>query len=299
MGLKLLKSPLPPFFKGRRVFGLGFSALLALLFFSPLALAKPLAIVAAENFYGQVAQEIGGQYVQVTSILTNPGQDPHLFSSSPSTAIAIANAQVIIYNGLGYDPWLENLISVRNNPQQKIINVSELIGKKLGDNPHIWYDPATMQVFAEFLTKQLAVLDPVHASDYQQQLASFRQRYSQFTDKIAQLRSHYRGTPVIATEPVFNYMADALGFVMHGEEFQLSIMNETEPTVTETKGFIDELVQHRVKLLIYNSQVSNPLTQRMQALAQEHGVAVFGVSETEPAGKDYVAWMLEQLNRLP
>lgn len=257
----------------------------------------PLQIVAAENFYGQIAQQIGGKYVAVTSILNNPNQDPHLFSNSPSTATMVANAQVIIYNGLGYDSWIEHLISV--NPKNKtIINVAELIDRKIGDNPHIWYQPQTMLVYATFLAGELTKLLPEHAHYFQQQLLNFKQHYELLNRQIAQLKKQYQGTPVIATEPVFNYLAEILGFKIYGRDYQLSIMNETEPTATQIKDFEEKLRQHQVKLLIYNNQVSNPSTQRMRKLAEQYGIPTIGVHETKPPNKSYLNWIMLELSRL-
>lgn len=271
---------------------------LTALLFLMTASAEPVQIVAAENFYGQVAEQIGGPYVQVTSILQNPQQDPHLFSSSPKTAKAVADAQFIIYNGLGYDPWMNNLIAAANANNKHIIIVGDLAKKKLGDNPHIWYDPETMLQYASYLTAQLSQADSAHQKYYNQQLAAFKNDYQLLLQKIQQTRNQYHGASVIATEPVFNAMAEALALVMHGQGFQLSIMNGTQPSISDTKDFEAKLRQRQVKVLIYNNQVANPVTDRMQKLAQKSQIPLVGVSETEPAGQTYFIWMNNQLTAL-
>lgn len=256
--------------------------------------AKTIEIVAGENFYGDIAKQIGGKYVTVTNILSNPNQDPHLFSSSPSTARSVAAADLVISSGIGYDTWIQNLLHA-NNKQPKQIVVADLLGKKPGDNPHIWYDPVTMSVYANQLVKELSQLNPEQAQYYQQRLGEFNKQYNLFAQNVARLKQQYRNAPVIATEPVFNYMADALGLKMYGQDFQLSIMNEVEPTVSATRDFEDKLTKHMVKVLIYNNQVTNPVTERLKNIAKNQRIAVIGVSETQPAHEDYWAWMNHEL----
>ncbi len=262
------------------------------------AFATPISIVAAENFYGDVAQQIGGPYVQVDSIMKNPQQDPHLFSSTPNTAKAIANAQIIIYNGLDYDPWMNHLITANGQKNQHIIIVAKLLQRQTGDNPHIWYNPQTMLLYSNDLVSQLSQIDSNHQNFYQQQLDIFKNKQHKLEKKIQQMRRQYHGAPVIATEPVFNEMAAALSLTMYGQGFQLSIMNDTAPSFADTKDFEDRLTHHLVKVLIYNDQVSNPLTEHLQTLAKEAGIPTVGVSETEPPDQQYFTWMNNQLDAL-
>lgn len=269
-----------------------------LLFISaPIYAATPLQIVAAENFYGQIAAKIGGNYVQVNSILNNPKQDPHLFSTSPATAKAIAHADLIIYNGLNYDTWMENLIN-GNSTIKNVIVVADLIHKKTGENPHIWYDPNTMLIYASYLTQQLSLLDPTHHDYFQKQFILFKEQNQTLINQINKDKIKFQDTPVIATEPVFNDMAKVLGLKMFGLGFQLSVMNDTEPSVNDIKDFQNKLTLHQVKILITNNQVIDPLTERMQQIAEKANIPCIGVSEMQPEGLDYVTWMSNQLNRL-
>ncbi len=258
----------------------------------------PLAIVAAENFYGDIAQQIGGPDVKVTSILSNPDQDPHLFEASPSVARSISAAQIVIYNGVDYDAWMEKLLGAARNPNRKTIVVASLVGKKPGDNPHIWYDPATMLALAKALTDELSNSDAAHQADYRQRLAKFQESVQPIQAKIASLRARLNGTPVAATEPVFGYMFDALGMQVRNQSFQLSVMNNTEPSASDIAAFEADLKTHQVKLLVYNSQASNPVAARMEKLARASRIAVVGATETEPAGKKYQAWMLGELDAI-
>ncbi|HTO67241.1 MAG TPA: zinc ABC transporter substrate-binding protein [Bradyrhizobium sp.] len=262
------------------------------------ARAEPIPIVAAENFYGDLAMQIGGPDVTVTSILTNPDQDPHLFEASASTARAIAGARVVILNGADYDPWMQKLLSASRAPGRETIEAAKLLHKKAGDNPHLWYDPATMPAVAKALAATLARLDPDHRAGYEQRLVAFLASLEPLQAKIAAMRKQYVGTPVTATEPVFGYMAAALGLKMRNERFQLAVQNDTEPTPSQIAAFQKDLKTHAVKVLLYNSQTEEELTKKMRELAQQSGIPVVGVSETAPPATKYQDWMVKQLNAL-
>ncbi len=264
----------------------------------PAAPIKPITVVAAENFYGDIARQIGGAQVAVTSILTNPDQDPHEFEASPSTARAFADAAVVIVNGAGYDGWAEKLLSASPAASRAVVVVAALVHKTAGDNPHVWYDPAAMPALAEALCGLFVKLDPVHQADYARRLTTFRRSMKPLDDRIAEMRTKYSGKPVTATEPVFGYMAAALGLDMRNAGFQLAVMNDTEPSAGAVAAFEKDLRARAVKVLLYNSQTSEALTRRMQKIATQAGVPVVGVTETEPRGKDYQEWMLSQLDAL-
>jgi zinc/manganese transport system substrate-binding protein len=259
------------------------------------AAAAPVAIVAAENFYADVAQQIGGPEVRVTSILSNPAEDPHLFEASPSAARAIAAAQIVVYNGLGYDPWAERLLGAAGGGRRAIV-VARLVGRRPGDNPHIWYDPATMPAFAQALAADLAAADPAHAEGYRRRLAGFGRALRPLAAKVAALRRRLAGLLATATEPVFGYMFAALGMAVRNARFQLAVMNGTEPGAGDVAAFEDDLRRHKVRLLVYNTQASDPVAQRMVRIAERARVPVVGVSETEPPGTHYQAWMMQQLD---
>lgn len=260
--------------------------------------ADPINIVAAENFYGDVAQQIGGPNVAVTSILTNPDQDPHEFEANATTARQIADAKLVIYSGADYDPWAVKLLSASKSPTREVIDVAKLVHRKAGDNPHIWYDPPTMPAYAKTLAAALSKLDPAHKADYAANLDAFDKSMKPLIDKVAELRKKYAGTPVTATEPVFGYMANALGLKMRDDRFQLAVMNDTEPSAAEIAAFEKDLKTRTVKVLFYNSQTSEALTERMRTIANESRVPIVGVTETLPDGKRYVEWMLSQLTAL-
>jgi len=255
-----------------------------------------IAVVAAENFYGDVTRQIGGEQVTVTSIMSNPDQDPHLFEVSPTVIRQIAGAQIVLYNGADYDPWMEKLLAATPKSGRGAIVAAELLHRKPGDNPHLWYDPATMPAVATALAAALSAADPAHTNDYAARLKTFLASLAPLNEKIAGIRGKYAGVPVTATEPVFGYMADALKLKMRNQRLQLAIMNDTEPSIRDVAAFERDLKQRRVRVLFYNKQASNTLVQHLVELARSSGVAVVGVTETCPPGVTYQEWMKSELD---
>ncbi len=260
------------------------------------ASAQPLSVVAAENFYGDVAEQVGGSDVAVTSILSNPDQDPHLFEASPAVARNLANAKVVVINGAAYDPWAEKLLATGKAAGRTVIVVAELVGRKAGDNPHLWYDPATMGTLAKALASAFAAADPAHAAQFERNAARFTESLQPIKARVAALRTRLAGAEVTATEPVFGYMLDALGLPCATRRFQLAVMNNTEPSASDVAAFETDLRTHQVRLLVYNSQATDPVAARMRRIAIAAHVPVVAVTETEPAGKTYQAWMLGELD---
>lgn len=279
-------------------FGRHLAAVLALAILPAAALAArpPIHVVAAENFYGDVAAQIGGSRVRVTSILSNPEQDPHMFEASVSTAQALSHAQLVVYNGAGYDPWMEKLLAATASRGRRAIVAARLLNRKAGDNPHLWYDPETMPVVAKAIAAELEAVDPAGKPAYRQGLASVLDSLQAVREKVTAIRALYAGTSVSATEPVFGYMAEALGLVMHNPGYQRAVMNGVEPSASQVAAFEDDLKARRVKALFYNNQVADSSTKRAKRIAQAHGVPVVGVSETMPAGLHFQAWMAGQLD---
>lgn len=281
-----------------RRLGFVLAALLALGAGAAPAATQPVSLLAAENFYADVAEQVGGSDVKVSSILSNPDQDPHQFEVSPSTARAVAGARLVIYNGIDYDPWMEKLLAASPSAERKTIVAADLMGRKSGDNPHLWYDPATMTSVAEAVAAELARVDPDHKTDYGARLQAFIASMQPLQNKIAALREKYQGTKVTATEPVFGTMAKAIGLDVRNERFQMAVMNETEPSAADVGAFEDDLKNRQVRVLVYDNQTSDDLTKRLLDLANASHVPVVGVSETEPAGKTYQQWMMSQLDAL-
>ena len=271
-------------------------ALLAAMVTIARAAEGKIEVVAAENFYGNVAQQIGGDRVSVVSILNNPDQDPHLFEVPPAVIRKVAAAQVVLYNGAGYDPWVEQVLSATAKPGRVAIVAADLMHRKSGDNPHLWYDPATMPAIARALATALAAADPAHKDDYASRLATFVASLAPLEVKIAAIRDKYAGTVVTATEPVFGNMAEALKLTMANERFQLAIMNDTEPSARDVAAFERDLKDRKVRVLFYNTQTPTKLVQHLIELARAAKIPVVGITETAPAGSSYPDWMLMQLD---
>jgi len=262
------------------------------------ALADPVRVVAAENFYGDLARQIGGDHVAVVSILTNPDQDPHLFEASPETAKAIAEAQVAVANGADYDPWMAKLLAASPAPARRQIDVGALVGAKPGDNPHLWYGPQNMKAAAHALAEALAGVDAPHAADYRAGEAKFLASLKPLDGKLAEMRKRHTGAAVAASEPVFGYAAEALGLDVREQKFALSVMNDSEPAPSDVAMFESDLKGHKVRAMIYNSQASEPAVEKLVALAKASGVPVVGVTETEPPGARYQTWVEGELDAL-
>ncbi len=256
------------------------------------------SIVAAENFYGDVAQQLAGADATVASILSNPDQDPHLFEASPSVARDLSHATIVVYNGADYDPWMAKLLSSTRSPNRKVIIVADIMHRKAGENPHLWYDPATMPAFATALTMVLSQCDPANKSAYDERLRVFLTSLQPLEAKVAALRQQYGGINVTATEPVFGYMSGALGFRMHNERFQLAIMNNAEPRASDVAAFENDLRNRAVRLLFYNSQATDAATLRMLRIAEQSKVPVVGVTETKPPEKNYQEWIMSELDTI-
>jgi zinc/manganese transport system substrate-binding protein len=183
-------------------------------------------------------------------------------------------------------------------PARKEIVVGALVGHKSGDNPHLWYDPSYMKAAAEALVADLEAVDPAHKADYEEGYAKFAQSLKPLDEKIAAMRKSYAGQPITASEPVFGYQAGLLGLKMRNEKFALAVMNNAEPTASEVAGFENDLKGHRVKVMLYNAQASEPAVQRLVQMAKDNGIPVVGISETEPPNTTYQAWMTRQLEAL-
>jgi zinc/manganese transport system substrate-binding protein len=260
-----------------------------------------ITAIGAENEYADVIAQVGGKYVQASSIMSNPNTDPHTFEASPAVAREITAAKLIVQNGVGYDNWATTIENADPGGGRKVINVQQLLG--LPDstpNPHLWYQPATMPAVASSIATDLGQIDPAHASYYKANAASFTASLSAWTGAIAAFKAAHPGTPVATTEPVADYMLQAAGADnLTPFTFQADIMNGTDPSPQNTATENALFTQHKVKVFLYNQQVTNSLTQSFIKLAQENGIPVVGVYETMPTpGYDYQSWMLAEVNAL-
>ena len=260
--------------------------------------AKPIAVVAGENEYGNVAAQIGGRYVSVYSVDSNPNTDPHTYEATPLVAQKIAGAQLLIENGVGYDSFMTKLASASPNSGRKVISVQHL--RRLPDdtpNPHLWYSPKTMPVVAKALASDLSELDPAHAGTFRANQAKFEASLEPWLRAIASFNATYRGTKAATTEPVADYLLQAMG--IHNLTpfgFQADIMNGTDPTPQDVTLEDSFFTQHKVRVFCYNQQVVDALTTSIRETALKAGVPVVGVYETMPTpGYDYQSWMMAEV----
>jgi zinc/manganese transport system substrate-binding protein len=262
------------------------------------AAAAVISAIGVENEYADVIAQIGGQYVRVTAIETDPNTDPHSFEVSPKIAGRIAQADLVVENGLGYDDWADKMIAAAPRPGRQVINVQHLRG--LPDstpNPHLWYDPATMPAVARALVADLSRLQPVHARYFQARAARFGDALKPWFAAIAAFKAAHPETPVAVTEPVGDYMLQAAGADIRTPfTLQAAIMNGTDPAPQDVTTQNALFTHHRVKVFVYNQQVTDPLTQSFLSLAKRRGVPVIGVYETMPTpGYTYQSWMLAEV----
>jgi zinc/manganese transport system substrate-binding protein len=259
-----------------------------------------IAAVGAENQYANVISQIGGKYVRVTAIESNPNTDPHSFEASPSVAQAVSGARLVVQNGLGYDDYMNKIEAASANPDRKVIDVQHLLG--LPDstpNPHLWYSPKTMPAVARAIARDLSGLQPAHAGYFAANLRRFSQSLQPWLQALAQFKAAYPGTPVAVTEPVSDYMLQAAGTkILTPFTFQADVMNGVDPSPQDVSLQNQLFSGHKVKVFLYNRQVTDSLTESFLRQAREHGIPVVSVYETMPAGFSYQSWMLAEVRAL-
>jgi zinc/manganese transport system substrate-binding protein len=281
--------------------------LAALAVFGPcraFAQAPPPGIIKAigvENQYADVIAQIGGKYVSVTAIESDPNTDPHTFEVSPQIAARIAEADLIVENGIGYDDWVDRMIDAAPNPARQVISVQRLLG--LPDrtpNPHLWYDPATMPAVAKALAADFSALQPANAAYFAANANAFDQSLQPWFAALAAFKAQFPAMPVAISEPVADDMLQAIGADMATPfTLQAAIMNGTDPSPQDVAIQNALLTERKVKIFVYNEQVTDPLTDSFLSLAKRNGIPVVGVYETMPApGYTYQSWMLAEVAAL-
>jgi zinc/manganese transport system substrate-binding protein len=257
--------------------------------------------VGAENQYANVMQQVGGKYIQVTAILSNPNTDPHTFEASAAVGRELNQAQLVVQNGLGYDEFMNTIEQATPNSSRQVIVVQHLLGRPDSTpNPHLWYDPGTMPAVATAVAADLSKIQPAHAAYFKANAATFIQSLTAWADAITSFKASYPGTPVATTEPVADYLLQALGADnLTPWAFQADIMNGTDPSAQDVATEKGLFAEHKVKVFVYNQQVTDSLTDSFISLAQANGIPVVGVYETMPEpGYDYQSWMQAEVRAL-
>jgi zinc/manganese transport system substrate-binding protein len=260
-----------------------------------------LHVVAAENFWGSIAAQLGGDRVQVTSVVHNPATDPHDYEPTPADARTLAQAQLVVVNGVGYDPWAPKLIDANPEAGRDVITVGDVVGVKTGGNPHRWYSPPNVQQVIDAITAAYKKLDAHDAAYFDGQRASFRSHaLARYQSLIATIRRKYAGVPVGASESIFAPLAQSLGLKLLTPANLLDAVSEgTDPTAAAKSEADRQIAQHQIKVWVYNSQNATPDVRRLTSEARARGISVATVTETlTPASASFEDWQARQLEEL-
>jgi zinc/manganese transport system substrate-binding protein len=255
-------------------------------------------VVAAENFWGSIAAQLGGDRVCVRSVIANPDTDPHAYEAKPSDARLIANARYVIINGAGYDPWAPKLISANPVSGRTVLTVGDLVGKKVGDNPHLWYSPEYVARVIDRINADLDAIDPQDAAYFDQQKAQYLTvGLKGYLGTLATIRQKYQGTPVGATESIFVYLADAMSLkLITPPDYMKAISEGTDPSAGDKATIEQQISSRSIKLFAFNSQNSTKDVLALVDKAKAEGIPVAKVTETlTPAGATFQEWQAKQL----
>jgi zinc/manganese transport system substrate-binding protein len=258
-------------------------------------------VVAAENFWGSVARQIGGIHADVTSIIVNPAQDPHDYEPSTADARTMATAQLAVVNGIGYDPWAPRLLTANPTSGRVTLTVGDLFGLKEGDNPHRWYDPAEVLTVARTIAADLGKLDPADKAYFAKRLSAFdTEGLATYHRLINQIHTRYAGVPVGASESIFALQAPSLGLkLITPYSFMKAISEGTEVTAQDTVTTEHQLRGRQIKVWVYNAQNVTPEIKRLNSLAAAARIPVVTITETlSPATDSFQQWQVAQLQRL-
>ena len=266
---------------------------------TPATSSKVVNVVAAENFYGNVTMQLGGGHVNVTSILSDPNVDPHEYTSNVQTAEKVSKADLVIESGLGYDDWMDKLLSGSPNSNRILLTGGKLADHPLPDNPHVWYGVNNMPAIAQGITDALKKLDSADASTFDSNLATFKQSLMPLQQKIDAINSKYKGTPVALTETIYLYQTMPEGLnVLTPFEFMKANAEGTDPPADTVTSINNSINKKEAKILIYNLQTVTPITTNVENEAKMLNIPVVPVTETMPPSKTYQTWMGDQLDAL-
>lgn len=261
--------------------------------------SRAILVVAAENFYGDVARQIGGRFVHVESILNDPGADPHDYQSTVGDAKMVAGSALVVRNGGGYDPWMDKLLAGSPRPGRAVVTAYDVAVRVIPNNEHVWYGLDNMQAVANAISAALSRIDPGHAADYEQNLQAFQKSLNLVRSFASDLRDKFDGVQIALTETIFRYQADTLGLdVLTPVTFEQAVAEGYDPPADAFLSAQAQIRSKRVKVFIYNSQTEDAITAGLRKDADDAGIPTVAVTETMPSGTDYQSWMQEQLHRL-
>ena len=250
-------------------------------------------VVAAESTWGDIARQIGAPHVRVTSVLEDPGTDPHTFETDPKTAALVSNAGFVITNGLGYDAFADKLLAAGGGASRRVLTIAKAVDAS--GNPHLWYSPSYVDKGARAIAAELSRIDPADASSFATGLAAFLSGYQQYVDLVDQIKLAHAGEKVAYTEAVPGYLVEAAGLSLGTpESFARAVENGNDPSPADVDAFRTALQSGQVRALLYNDQVTSPLTEQVKGLAEKARVPVVAMSELPPAGMSFLQWQKSQ-----
>ncbi len=260
-----------------------------------------VGVVAGENFWGDIAQQIGGDHVTVKSIISDPDADPHEYESDAADAAALASAKLVIENGFGYDDFMSKLLEASPADGREVVSVQKVLNiTGASPNPHVWYDTARIPEVAKVIQQELSKADPANAKTYAANAQKFDDSLQPIEDTIAAIKSKYAGAKIAYTERVPGYLTDAAGLTLGTPKaFNEAVEQGEDPSPAANVAFQNAIKNKTVKVLLYNGQVTDEETANIKKLANDAGVPVVGVTETIPkTDKDYQSWQLRQAKEI-
>jgi zinc/manganese transport system substrate-binding protein len=258
-------------------------------------------VVAAENFWGSIATQVGGDRAHVTSVIVNPDTDPHAYEPTPADARLIAGAKYVIVNGAGYDAWAPKLLGANPVSGRTVLTVGDFIGKKEGDNPHMWYSPTYVDKVVDKVASDLAAIDPTDASYFDQQKTAYKTiALKAYHDTINAIQSKYHGIPVGATESIFSYLASDTGLsLITPYDYLKAISEGADPSPADKATVVQQIKDRKIKVFVFNTQNATPDVQSLVDKAKAQGIAISHVTETlSPANLTFQDWQTNQLKEL-
>jgi zinc/manganese transport system substrate-binding protein len=260
-----------------------------------------LRVVAAENFWGSIASQLGGDRVKVESIIVNPNTDPHSYQPSAQDARVMAGAQLAIVNGLGYDNWAKSLLQASPAGGRVVLNVGDLLGSREGDNPHRWYFPANVGSVVGQIAADYDKLDPKDSGYFAQRRQAFETSDLARYDRLRQqIRATYAGVPVGYSESIFQGLGEDLGLkLLTPYGFAKAVAEGTDVTAQDKQTVDEQAEARKIKVWVFNSQNVTPDVQRVNEIARARGIPIATVTETlSPASDSFEQWQVAQLEGL-
>ncbi|MEO6881263.1 MAG: zinc ABC transporter substrate-binding protein [Mycobacteriaceae bacterium] len=265
---------------------------------APTSSSSPISIVAAENFWGSIAAQLGGDKVKITSIINSPDADPHDYEATAADGREVATADMVIINGVGYDGWATKLAEANPSERRTDLTVGSVVGVKDGGNPHRWYNPGDVTKVTDAITADLKKRDPADAAYFETQKQAFTTTARGPYDKVvADIKTRYSGLKVGASESIVAMIAPALGLdLVTPPDFLTAISEGTDPTAADKKTIDAQISAKEIKVYIYNSQNATPDVQAQVDAAKAQGIPVTTITETmTPATDSWEQWQTRQL----